>query len=75
MQELRDTQVMVEGESTRLLDEVDTISSVSGGSFTSAYYGLHGDGMFETFEDVFLRKDIEGKLVKQVFNPFHWFGR
>jgi NTE family protein len=75
MQELRDTQVMVEGESTRLLDEVDVISSVSGGSFTSAYYGLHGDGMFDTFEDVFLRRDIEGKLVKQVLNPFHWFGR
>ena len=75
MQELRDTQVMVEGVNTRLLDEVDTISSVSGGSFTSAYYGLHGDGMFDTFEDVFLRKDIEGKLVKQVLNPFHWFGR
>jgi NTE family protein len=75
MQELRDTQVMVEGESTRLLDEVDVISSVSGGSFTSAYYGLHGDGMFDTFEDVFLRKDIEGKLVKQVLNPIHWFGR
>jgi len=32
-------------------------------------------GMFETFEDVFLRKDVEGKLVKQVLNPFHWFGR
>ena len=75
MQELRDTQVMVEGESTRLLDEVDVISSVSGGSFTSAYYGLHGDGMFDTFEDVFLRRDIEGKLVKQVLNPLHWFGR
>jgi NTE family protein len=75
MQELRDTQVMVEGESTRLLDEIDVISSVSGGSFTSAYYGLHGDGMFDTFEDVFLRRDIEGKLVKQVLNPFHWFGR
>jgi len=75
MQELRDTQVMIKGKNTRLLDEVDTISSVSGGSFTSAYYGLHGDGMFETFEDVFLRKDVEGKLVKQVLNPFHWFGR
>ena len=75
MQELRDTQVMVEGESTRLLDEVDVISSVSGGSFTSAYYGLHGDGMFDTFEDVFLRRDIEGKLLKQVLNPLHWFGR
>jgi len=75
MQELRDTHVIVGGESARLLDEIDTISSVSGGSFTSAYYGLHGDGLFDTFEDVVLRKDIEGKLEKQVLNPFHWFGR
>jgi NTE family protein len=75
MLELRDTQVMVDGESTRLLDEVDIISSVSGGSFTAAYYGLHGDGLFDTFEDVFLRYDFEKHLVGQVLNPFHWFGR
>ena len=75
MLELRDTQVMVDGESARLLDEVDIISSVSGGSFTAAYYGLHGDGLFDTFEDVFLRYDIEKQLVRQVLNPLHWFGR
>jgi NTE family protein len=75
MLELRDTQVMIDGQPERLLDLVDSISSVSGGSFTSAYYGLHGDGMFDTFEDVFLRRDIEGKLVRQVLNPLHWFGR
>ena len=75
MQELRDTNVMVNGQSARLLDEVDIISSVSGGSFTAAYYGLHGDGLFDTFEDTFLRYNIEGQLVKSVLNPFHWFGR
>lgn len=75
MQELRDTTYMSEGKQVRLLDEVDVISSVSGGSFTSAYYGLHGDGMFETFEDTFLRKDVEGKLIGQVLNPLHWLGR
>lgn len=69
MLELRDTQVMVDGESTRLPDEIDIISSVSGGSFTAAYYGLHGDGLFDTFEDVFLRYDIEKQLVGQVLNP------
>ena len=35
MQELRDTLIEAKGEQVRLLDEVDTISSVSGGSFTS----------------------------------------
>jgi NTE family protein len=75
MLELRDTMVTINGEPSRLLDQVDNISSVSGGSFTAAYYGLHGDGLFETFEDVFLRYDIEKHLVRQVLNPFHWFGR
>ncbi len=37
--ELRDTMVTVNGKSRRLLDYVNVISSVSGGSFTAAYYG------------------------------------
>jgi len=68
MQELRDTAV----PSGRLLDEVDTISSVSGGSFTAAYYGLHGDRLFTDFEDVFLKRDVEGHLFAQLFNPLNW---
>jgi len=75
MLELRDTKVTINGKTGSMLDQVDSISSVSGGSFTAAYYGLHGDGMFETFEEVFLRYDIEKQLVRQVLNPFHWFGR
>lgn len=71
--ELRDTKVSVGGESVRLLDQVDRISSVSGGSFTAAYYGLHGEKTFEDFEQVFLRSDIEGALLRGLFNPLHWF--
>ena len=75
MLELRDTQIMANGEPARLLDQVDSISSVSGGSFTSAYYGLYGDGLFEDFEEVFLRYDIQGHLVRSTLNPLHWFSR
>jgi len=71
---LRDTSVKIDGEPTRLLDEVDTISSVSGGSFTSAYYGLNGEKIFTDFEDAFLRRDVEGALKSKLFNPFRWFG-
>lgn len=73
LQELRDTSVLVDGQPSRLLDEVDTISSVSGGSFTSAYYGLYGDRVFEDFEDVFLRRNFQGHLIKSLFNPLRWF--
>jgi NTE family protein len=73
LQELRDTNISLNGKQRRLLDEVDVISSVSGGSFTSAYYGLHGDGIFEDFEDAFLRRDVESALIRGVLNPLEWF--
>ena len=73
LEELRDTSFQVNGASKRLLDEVDNISSVSGGSFTAAFYGLHGDKIFDTFEDEFLRLDIDTSLTHSLINPLHWF--
>src|SRR5712671_6314702 len=40
LEELARTQIVWEGQRRRLLDEVDYISAVSGGSFTAAYYAL-----------------------------------
>jgi NTE family protein len=73
LKELRDTPVVIEGRTDRLLDQIHMISSVSGGSFTSAYYGLHGDGIFDDYEEVFLRQNVEGVLIRGLFNPFRWF--
>lgn len=75
LKELRDTPVTTAAGSRRLLDEVHSISSVSGGSFTAAYYGLHGDGIFDDFEQVFLRQNVQGALLRRVLNPFRWFSR
>lgn len=75
LQELRDTTVNLDGNESRLLDEIDYISSVSGGSFTSAYYGLHGDGIFENFENDFLRYDLEKHLLVRAINPLLLFSR
>ena len=55
--------------------EFDRISSVSGGSFTSAYYGLYGDRLFDDFEDRLLRKDVQGALTRGVLNPLHLLSR
>jgi len=73
LQGLRDTRIDSGRQSPRLLDEVDYISSVSGGSFTSAYYGLYGDRIFEDFEQDFLLLDVESHLIWGLLNPIEWF--
>jgi len=73
LEELRDTTVMIDGQSRRLLDEVDAISSVSGGSFTAAYYGLYGERTFEDFKNEFLTQDIQHSLYARVFWTMHLF--
>jgi NTE family protein len=57
-----------------LLDEVDIISSVSGGSFTAAYYGLHGKKIFNGYREAFLIKNHQSALLWSFLNPFNfWF--
>jgi NTE family protein len=74
LEELRKTEVVIDGKKRRLLDEIDGISSVSGGSFTAGYYGLFGDRIFEDFETKFLKKNIQGALAaRTLFNPINWF--
>ena len=74
LEELRKTEVVIDGRKRRLVDEIDGISSVSGGSFTAGYYGLFGDRIFEDFETKFLKKNIQGGLTARTFlNPVNWF--
>jgi NTE family protein len=74
LEELRKAEVVIAGKKRRLLDEVDGISGVSGGSFTAGYYGLFGDRIFEDFETKFLKKNIQGALtVRTLLNPVNWF--
>lgn len=70
---LRDTKINIGAREVRLLDEVDLITSVSGGSFTAAYYGLHGDKIFTDFEDDFLRRDYVSEWLYGVASPLLWF--
>ena len=57
-----------------LLDEVDIITGVSGGSFTASYYGLHGKKIFNGYREEFLIKDNQSALLWNFFNPFNfWF--
>ena len=78
LEKLRNTPIVWKGKHSTLLDEVDVISSVSGGSFTAGYYAAFGDTIFKDKNDSgflrdFLYRDIEGDLFKQVFYPTNWF--
>lgn len=67
LEKLRDTEIVWEGQSRRLLDEVDVISSVSGGSLPAAYYGVFGERLFDDFPEKVLYRNIQGNLIKRLF--------
>jgi len=60
------------GETWRLLDEVDLITGVSGGSFTALAYGLYGNKLFDDFDQRFLKRDVQGEIIKRTLNPLNW---
>lgn len=72
LEKLRATRITWKGVEKSLLEEVDCISSISGGSFTAAYYGLFGDRIFQEFRDKFLNVDIQRALLWRLFNPVNW---
>jgi predicted acylesterase/phospholipase RssA len=71
LRQLEETPVGHSGFS--LLDEVDVISSVSGGSFAAGYYGAHGKEAFlRSFPDDVLYRKIERDLILRLACPWFW---
>jgi NTE family protein len=60
------------GARIRLLDTVNIITGVSGGSFTALAYGFYGDKLFDLYETAFLKRDVQGELVARALNPGNW---
>ena len=73
LEELRRTEVMVNGVKRRLLDEVDVISVVSGGTLPATYYSLRGEKTFEEFEAKVLSRNFERELALRIVTPTNWF--
>src|SRR5688572_16458035 len=74
LRELARHSITWEGQNKRLIDELDMIYALSGGTFTGAYYALFGDRMFHDFESRFLRKDWESELKSRILrSPSNWF--
>ena len=73
LEELKRTKIVVNGQHRQLIEEVDVITGVSGGSFTALSYALYGDRLFSEYEERFLYRDVQGALVLRMLNPFNWW--
>lgn len=61
---LRRTEVAApDGTRFRLLDAVNMITGVSGGSFTALADGLYGEKLLSEYEQRFLKRDVQGELL------------
>jgi NTE family protein len=60
--EMAQAQVTIEGQTVPLLDRLDFVSGVSGGSVTAAYYGLRKRAALDDFRQKFLLRDAEESL-------------
>ena len=70
---LRRTEIAApDGTRFRLLDSVDVITGVSGGSFTALAYGLYGDKLFDDYEQRFLKRNVQGELIGRALSPRYW---
>lgn len=72
LEELKRQDVEVKGRPVNLLGEVGFISGVSGGSFTALAYGLYGPRLFDDYPERFLKRDVQGDLLKRALNPTRW---
>ena len=70
---LRSTEVVgPKGNKVRLLDQVNVITGVSGGSFTALAYGLYGDKLFADYEQRFLKRDVQGESLPAPSARHYW---
>jgi NTE family protein len=71
LEELGKYKYATDGQTRRLIDDIDVVSSVSGGSVTAAYLGLYGPDDTKRLKD-FLARDNMATLAIDAANPITW---
>ena len=69
---LREMQNTRMPDGRTMLDYIDVISSVSGGSFTAMQFGLRGAEGLDALKTNFLDQNVQGMLIRAVLNPRNW---
>lgn len=66
---LRDTAIEWEGAEKSLLDELDVMTGVSGGSLLVGYFMSYGQDTFNSFERNVLGLDLQSSLLARTLSP------
>ncbi|MBH5329763.1 patatin-like phospholipase family protein [Eikenella sp. S3360] len=68
LEELAKQPVRIGGQDKTLLDSVDLVYGVSGGSVLATYYSLHGRDTIPAFEQQFLKQNFQKQVSRQIFS-------
>lgn len=69
---LNQQPVYIGGKQARLLDRVDLVYGVSGGSVLAAHFGLNGSDTVPQFERRFLNQNLQKVLARQLLAAPNW---
>lgn len=68
LEEMKKRPFRLYGQDAELLEQVDLVYGVSGGSILAAYFAMHGAETVPSFENRFLKYNFQRTLVKQVLS-------
>lgn len=68
LEQLDRQKVSIGGQSKSLMENVDLVVGVSGGSVLAAYFALQGENTIPTFYKRFLRQNFQSHVIKQAFS-------
>ena len=68
LEEMAETPIEWEGKKHALINEIDSISAVSGGSITAAHYALRQERHFEEFPKQFLYHNFQQSIIDRIFS-------
>ena len=72
LETLKKQVVYIDGRRTNLMQAVDLVYGISGGSVLATYFGLHGADTINLFEKNFLKQNLQKVLVGQLFSASNW---
>lgn len=68
LEELNQQPINTNQGKTTLLESIDLVHGVSGGSVLAAYFSLHGKDTIPRFEQRFLKQNFQRLVLKQAFS-------